>query len=84
MNFTDEQIESMEKFIEEWIAELKADRLTYKMPDGSIECNMSRDECFSHTTCWQCDMFSKILNRLYEYEMLGTVEELKKLKEAAL
>lgn len=81
MNFNDEE---MQKFIEEWNLEIKADRLTYEMWDGSIECNISRDECYNHTTCLQCDMFYKILKRLYEYEMLGTVEELKNLKEAVL
>lgn len=51
-----------------------------------VECNISRDECFSHHCgnendgCWDCPQFQKILDKLFRYESIdpepGNIEEI--------
>lgn len=51
-----------------------------------VECNVSRDECFSHHCgdendgCWDCPQFQKILDKLFRYESIdpepGNIEKI--------
>lgn len=51
-----------------------------------VECNISRDECFSHHCgnendgCWDCPQFQKILDKLFRYESIdpepGNIEKI--------
>lgn len=46
-----------------------------------VECNVSRDECFSHHCgnendgCWDCPQFQKILDKLFRYESIDPEPE---------
>lgn len=46
-----------------------------------VECNISRDECFSHHCgnendgCWDCPQFQKILDKLFRYESIDPEPE---------
>lgn len=49
--------------------------------DFRVECNVSRDECFSHhhgdenDGCWDCPQFQKILDKLFRYESIDPEPE---------
>lgn len=54
-----------------------------------VECNVSRDECFSHhhgdenDGCWDCPQFQKILDKLFRYESIDPEpENLEKVMDA--
>lgn len=49
------------------------DCLTFKLPNGEIECNNSKDDCFYHHReggkgCWECEFFIPIIEKLYYFE----------------